>query len=66
MSAQVLDLGSAVVSTLRNTDERVVEVSGIKCNAVKGIHQETFFQMYCAPEPTREQLAREQFLLECD
>lgn len=66
MSAQVLDLGSAVVSTQIDTEERAVKVTEIKCNAVNGIHQETFFQMYCAPEPTREQLAREQFLLECD
>jgi len=66
MSAQVLDLGSAVVSTLRSSDQRAVEVTESKCNVVRRIHRETLYQMYFADEPTREQLTREQFLLECD
>ena len=66
MSAQVLDLGSAVVSTRIKNDERAVEVTEAKCSVVRGIHHETLYQMYFADEPTREQLAREQFLLECD
>jgi hypothetical protein len=66
MSAQVLDLGSAVVSTLTRNDERTMEVTEAKCNVVRRIHRETLYQMYFADEPTREQLAREQFLLECD
>ncbi len=66
MSAQVVDFGPAVSSALADVDHRESEVAEDNHSIINRIHFETLYQLYFAPEPTPEQIATEEFLLECD
>jgi hypothetical protein len=66
MSAHLIDLGPAVSAASVEVDQREAEVAEDNSNIVSRIRFEILYQLYFAPEPTREQIAMEEFLLECD
>ncbi len=66
MSVNVIDVSPVVSSALPRVDHREVAVAEDNHNVVNRIHSEMLYQLYFAPEPTREQITMEEFLLECD
>jgi hypothetical protein len=66
MSAQANHLGSVIYPHLIDIDRMNGNKSDDNYAISNRIHLEALYQMCFAPEPTREQIAREQFLLECD
>lgn len=66
MSAEVIDLAPAVSSASVEVDHREAEVAEDNHNVINRIRIEILYQLYFTPEPTPEQIAMEEFLLECD
>ena len=66
MSAQVIEFGSELSSDAVEADDREAEATKCNHNIINGIHFETLYQLYFAPEPTTAQIVMEEFLLECD
>lgn len=66
MSAQVVDYGLRVLSPSAQVNHRKAEVAEDNRCITKRIRSEILYQMCFAPEPTREQIAMEEFLLDCD
>ena len=66
MSAQVVDRGIRVAfPSAKVNRQKAEEAEDNRCITNK-IRSEILYQMCFAPEPTPDQIAMEEFLLECD
>ena len=66
MSAKVVDFSRPVSSALSEAGHCESEFSEDKGNLINTIRFEILYQLYVAAEPTDQQIAMEEFLLECD
>ncbi len=66
MSAQAIGFGPAASSAWVEVDHREAEPAKDNHNIINRIRFEMLYQLCFTPEPTPEQLAMEEFLLECD
>lgn len=66
MSAQVADFAPVQSSISVELEHQEVRVAESNPSPINKIHFEVLYQLFFAPPPTREQLAMEEFLLECD
>jgi hypothetical protein len=66
MSAEVVDCSLGVLSSSTRVRDRIAEAVEDNSNTISSIQFEILYQLCCAPEPTPEQIAKEEFLLECD
>ena len=66
MSAQVIEFRPALSSALAELDHLGAEADERNHNSLSRMHFEAIYQLCFAPAPTPEQIAMEEFLLECD
>ena len=66
MSAQVIEFRPAMSSALAELDHLDAETNEGNYNNINRMHFEAICQLCFAPAPTPEQIAMEEFLLECD
>ena len=66
MSAQVIDRSFRVLSSSTHVAARKAKVRKDNSNIISNMRFELIYQLCFAPEPTPEQVTREEFLLECD
>lgn len=67
MSAQALHpVTINVARPIKKGDTDVLEKAKDYASVISRLPFEALYQLCFAPEPTREQIARERFLLDCD
>ena len=66
MSAEAINIARPILSSLTKKGSRAVEMAKDNRSAMSSLRFEGLYQFYFAPEPTPEQIAMEEFLLECD
>lgn len=66
MSAQAINIAAPALSRPAKKDSRAVESARDNRSIISGLPIEGLYQLYFAPAPTSEQIAMEEFLLECD
>jgi hypothetical protein len=65
MSAKVVDYSFGVSFSATQVGHGIAEAIEDNSNTISNIRFETLYQLSFAPEPTPEQIAKEEFLLEC-
>lgn len=66
MSAEAIHLGFTDLSDTPDEKSFTANPTATNLNTINKLPIQARYQLYFAPEPTAEQLAMEEFLLDCD